>query len=269
MNGFADIMDTKALMGESRISLGIVLGSGLSTVSERIEVLHELAFSDIPGFPVSTIPGHAGKFLFGRLGNIPVACMQGRFHLYEGHDPEAFLIPMRFFRDLGIGTVVLTNAAGSLTDKIPPGNLMLISDHINLTGKSPLTGIRAGNERFIDMSSAYDEGLRKALRQGAANIGLSLGEGVYACLPGPNFETPAEVRMTRILGADAVGMSTVPECIAARFFGLRVAGISMIVNMGAGMTGQELSHEHTLEQGRRAAGDLADLLVASVGGLVS
>jgi inosine/guanosine/xanthosine phosphorylase family protein len=240
----------------------LILGSGLGRFGTEMEVDATIPYEEIDGFPRSTVQGHAGRLLIGRIGSAPLICMQGRMHLYEGHPPQALAIPIRVLRELGVETLVLTNAAGGINPALGPGAVMLIEDHINLSGLNPLAGPNDGHygPRFFDMSNAYDPGLREALRRAAAATGLALQAGVYAQLLGPNFETPAEIRMLAQLGADAVGMSTVPECLVARHCGMRVAGLSIITNAAAGIGAATLSHEETLAEAEKASAKVCTVL---------
>jgi inosine/guanosine/xanthosine phosphorylase family protein len=230
-----------------QVRLGIVLGSGLGELADSLDEAVAVPYAEIPGFPPSTVPGHAGRFVLGSLEGVPVACMQGRFHLYEGHEPAVIKLPIRTFAALGVEALLLTNAAGSLRAEVAPGSLMLITDHLNFMWTNPLIGANDDEwgQRFVGLEDAYDPELRARLQRIAGELGIRLHEGVYCSLLGPLFETPAEIRAYRVLGADAVGMSTVPEVILARFLGLRVAAISTITNMAAGMSDEVLSHEHT------------------------
>jgi len=234
--------------------LGIVLGSGLGGLAADLSDATAIPFDELPGWPAATAPGHAGRLVIGRLAGVPVAALQGRFHLYEGHPAGLVVQPVLLMRRLGARAVLLTNAAGGVDPAFRPGTLMLICDSLNLTGVNPLVGPNDGalGPRFPDMVDAWDSALRVLLRRAADETGIAVEEGVYAQLLGPNFETPAEVRMLRTLGASAVGMSTVVEAVAARWMGLRVAGISLVTNAGAGITGQPLTHAEVL-----AAGDAA------------
>lgn len=228
----------------------IVLGSGLGRFCEEMEIATAIPYGEIPGFPVSTVVGHQGRLLVGRIGDLPLVAMQGRMHLYEGYEPARLALPIRALRLLGVETLVLTNAAGSLRPENGPGTLMAITDHLNMTGRNPLIGpndARFG-ERFFDMSEAWDPDLRARLHAAATAEGIALAEGVYAQMSGPSFETPAEIRMLATLGADAVGMSTVPECLVARHAGMRVAGLSVITNLAAGIARHALSHEETIRE---------------------
>ncbi len=234
--------------------LGIVLGSGLGTLAGTLDEATAIPFADLPGWPAATAPGHAGRLILGRLAGVPVAALQGRFHLYEGHPVGLVVQPVLLMGRLGAPAVLLTNAAGGVDPGYRAGTLMLIRDHLNLTAVNPLIGPNdeALGPRFPDMVDAWDPALRTLLRRAAADSGTAVEEGVYAQLLGPNYETPAEVRMLGVLGATAVGMSTVVEAIAARWAGLRVAGISLITNPGAGVTGEPLSHEEVLAAGEAA-----------------
>lgn len=243
--------------------VGIVLGSGLGPLADTIQAEAVIDYCDL-GFPEPGVEGHAGRLILGTLGDRPIACLQGRAHLYEGHEAGALALPIRTLKALGCDQVVLTNAAGSLNTDFAPGTLMLIADHINLLGRNPLIGAnddRLG-PRFPDMSDAYDPRLRDALKAAAMSLDLPLNEGVYLALLGPNFETPAEIRAFRTLGADAVGMSTVTECIVARHCGLRVAGISILTNLAAGLSETMISHDETLAIGKQGVDQLARLVPA-------
>jgi len=246
--------------------LGIVLGSGLGGLADGLDDAIAIPYGEIPGYPVSTVAGHAGRLLLGRLDGVPVACMQGRVHLYEGHPPSAIRLPIRVFRALGAKVVLLTNAAGSLNPWVGPGSLMLITDHLNFMWTNPLVGPNddAWGERFVGLENAYDPELRRRLVRLADEIGIRLHEGVYCALLGPLFETPAEITAYRTLGADAVGMSTVPEVIVARHCGLRVAAISAITNLGVGLSDEAVDHEQTLRGAALAAADLTRLVRAFV-----
>jgi purine-nucleoside phosphorylase len=242
--------------------VGMVLGSGLGSLADDLEDPVSIPFGELPGWPVATAPGHVGRLLLGRLGGVPVAALQGRFHLYEGNDPGLVVQPVLLFKGLGASVAILTNAAGGLNPGYGPGTLMVISDHLNLTGRTPLLG-QNGDElgpRFPDMTDVWSPRLRLRLREAAAAEGVALEEGVYAGLVGPAYETPAEVRMLHGFGGDAVGMSTVLEAIAARWIGLEVCGVSLVTNAGAGYSGQPLSHEEVLEAGAAAGPNLARVL---------
>lgn len=244
-------------------AVGIVLGSGLGAVADAVADAVDVPYDGIPGFPQPGVASHAGRLRLGRLGATGVAVLQGRAHAYEGHPLADVVRPVRTLARLGCSSMLLTNAAGSLRETVGPGRLMLITDHINGTGLNPLAGPNepALGDRFFDMGAAYDPGLRARLLAAAAAEGIDLAQGVYHWVLGPSFETPAEIRAFRVLGADAVGMSTVPETIALRHMGVRVAGISGITNLAAGMVeGSALDHAETMTQGSAIAGDLARLL---------
>jgi len=237
----------------------MVLGSGLGALVEAVEDAVRIPFADIPGFPVSGVTGHAGEVVAGRLGGRDVLILSGRVHYYETGDAAVMRPVIEAVRDLGIGTLFLTNSAGSVREDIPPGSVMIIEDHIGFSGRNPLIG-EASDARFVGMTSAYDAKLRRRLAEAAKASGETLFGGVYMWFSGPSFETPAEIRMARILGADAVGMSTVPETILARFFGLKVLAASVITNYGAGMTGAELSHAETKEMAPQGGARLARIV---------
>jgi purine-nucleoside phosphorylase len=249
--------------------VGIVLGSGLGAVADAVQDATTVGYEDLPGFPRPGVQGHAGRAVLGQLGGVPVCVLMGRAHFYEGGDPAQRITPVRALRAAGAEVLVLTNAAGSLRTDVGPGRLMAIFDHINLTGVNPLMGPNdeAIGPRFPSLHDAYDSALRAELHAAASELGIDLAEGVYLAVSGPSFETPAEIRAFRTLGADAVGMSTVHETILARHAGLRVAAVSAISNLAEGMSEVPLSHEQTLADAQRAAGDLARLLEAFVGRL--
>ncbi len=246
--------------------MALVLGSGLNSMADAIEDATVFSYLDLPGFPEPTVEGHAGHMHIGKLEGKPVICMQGRAHAYEGHAPEKLAYATRVLWALGVEILVLTNAAGSLMEKAGPGSLVAITDHINFSGINPLVGVNDDRfgPRFPDMTSAWDKGLTKDLQQCATALDITLHEGTYLMAKGPNFETPAEIGAFRVMGADAVGMSTVPECLAARHVGMRVCGISSITNYAAGMTGEELTHDETMEFGAIAAVNLEKLLRAFI-----
>ena len=246
-----------------RPRLGILLGSGLGAVADAVEDPVSISYGDLPGFPEPGIAGHAGRLVLGRLAGLAVAVLQGRRHVYEGGDPGAMRGPVRAVRAAGADALLVTNAAGSLLAEVGPGALMAIADHINLLGVNPLTGPNddAVGPRFPSLRDAYDPDLRRRLHSCARALGISLAEGVYLATAGPSFETPAEIRAFRTLGADAVGMSTVPEVILARHCGLRVAAVSAITNLAEGMGGEALSHEQTLRHATAAADGLTRLIV--------
>jgi len=240
---------------------GIVLGSGLASVVDEVDAILHLPYEEIRGMPVSRAPGHAGRFIFGQLAGQRVMVAQGRVHLYEGHSAEDVTAAIRFMSSLGAQKLVLTNAAGSLNPAFAPGSWMILSDHLNLTGASPLLGA----PDFVDMTDAYSPKLRERFHQVAAWTSTLLHEGVYAGVLGPQYETPAEVRMLRTLGADAVGMSTVLEAIQARALGMELVALSCLTNWGAGMRQKsKLDHGDVLEIGRRASGQFAALLTRAI-----
>ena len=238
--------------------VGIVLGSGLGVLADQVEVSGEIGFK-AAGLTASTVPGHAGKFVFGKLGGTEVVLMKGRVHLYEGHPAQAVTAGIRWMAERGVDSLILTNAAGTLNRAFEPGGWMMLSDHLNLTSTTPLVGAD-----FIDMSEVYDKAWRGDFLKAASDSGVTLHEGVYAGLRGPQYETPAEIRMLRTLGADAVGMSTVLEAIQARALGMRVAGFSCLTNWAAGMQGN-LNHEEVLETGKAAGGVMVGLLERVLG----
>jgi purine-nucleoside phosphorylase len=242
--------------------VGIVLGSGLGGLADDLEDAVAIPFSELPGWPAATAPGHAGRLLLGHLGGRAVVMLQGRFHLYEGNDPGLVIQPVLLFGALGAKIVVLTNGAGGLDPSFGPGTLMVMSDHINLTGRSALIGPNADElgPRFPDLTDAWSPRLRQRLHVAGAAEGVEFREGVYVGLTGPTYETPAEVRMFAGLGGDAVGLSTVLECIAARWIGLEVCGVSLVTNAGAGYTGEPLTHEEVLESGAVAGPRLARVI---------
>jgi len=245
--------------------LGIILGSGLGDLAAQIEDPICVNYGDLPGFPVSTAPGHAGRFVFGRLCGKYVVCMQGRVHYYEGHPMEKVILPVRVMKRLGIRNLIVTNAAGGINTEFQVGDFMLIRDHINFMGVNPLIGKNDPDfgPRFCDMSYAYTPALRRLAKDTAEELDVILHEGVYLGCSGPSYETPAEIRAFRILGADAVGMSTVPEVIAASHCGLPVLAISLITNMAAGVLDVKLSEEEVLAIGARRA-DTMQKLVRSI-----
>ncbi|WP_441942404.1 purine-nucleoside phosphorylase [Paenibacillus sp. 2TAB23] len=251
---------------EQHPEIGLIMGSGLGVLGDHLENAVTIQYHDIPHFPISTVEGHAGELLIGTLSGRSVILMRGRFHMYEGYGPELTAFPVRVMKALGVQSLLVTNAAGGVNTDYEAGNLMLISDHINFTGKNPLIGPN-DNElgvRFPDMSEAYSKRLRAAAREIAATQGFTLREGVYAGLLGPTYETPAEIRMLRVLGADAVGMSTVAEVIAARHSGIEVVGISCISNMAAGILNQPLSHAEVMETTERVKSQFLGLVNALI-----
>lgn len=241
--------------------IGIILGSGLGGLSKSIGDAVRIPFREIPGFPEPTIAGHEGAVIVGSLGGREVVALSGRFHMYEGHPAALAAFPVRVFHALGAQELFVSNAAGGISSKLAVGDLMMISDHLNLMGTNPLVGVeQKGEIRFPDMTDAYSPRLRWLLRTAAEKLGITLREGVYAGLLGPSYETPSEVKMLRLLGADAVGMSTVPEVIVARALGMLVAGVSCITNAAAGVTGSALSHAEVLETTNRVSAAFESLV---------
>jgi xanthosine phosphorylase len=242
--------------------LGLMLGSGLGELADRLEDRVQIPYGELPGFHAGGLAGHAGALILGRLAGQPVAIFSGRWHVYEGIDGSAITTPIRTLRELGAEMLVLTNAAGSLRPEAGPGSLVCLSDHINMLGFNPLTGPNddAAGPRFPSLRDAYDPELRARLHAAADALGIELHDGVYLAVAGPSFETPAEIRAFRTLGADLVGMSTVPEVIAARHAGLRVAAVSAVTNLAEGMGGEELSHDQTLRVAREGAARLGPLI---------
>jgi purine-nucleoside phosphorylase len=248
-----------------RPAIGIVLGSGLGAFADALEDACAVPFAQIPHFPASTVVGHSGALVLGRSRGVPVAVMKGRVHFYEGYRLDEVVFPVRVLGRLGVKTLVLTNAAGAINPAFAPGDLMVIEDHLNLLG-NPLLGPNedALGPRFPDMSEVYDRGLRDAAEEACRAASVRAHRGVYVSLTGPSYETPAEIRMFRTMGADAVGMSTVPEAIAARHMGMRVAGLSCLTNMAAGVTDQKLDHREVLETGERVKAALLEVLARIV-----
>jgi purine-nucleoside phosphorylase len=255
-------------LGSLRPLVGIVLGSGLGATAEAINDPASIPFREIPHFPQSTVEGHSGRIVAGRLGGVPVAVMQGRVHFYEGYTPLQVTFPIRVLGALGVRWMLLTNAAGGIADGYRVGQLVLLADHINMMGWNPLTGPNEAQFaytprtglRFFDMTEAYSKRLRSLAREAAAEEGFELTEGIYLATPGPSFETPAEIRAFRTLGATLVGMSTVPETLVARHMGMEVLGISCVTNLAAGLGATLLSHEEVNETGRQVNQRLANLL---------
>jgi len=247
--------------------MAVVLGSGLGDFASRLEQARHVPYGDIPHWPESRVIGHAGSLVLGRLAGRRVAALSGRVHLYEGHHPRVVTFGVRAMGLLGVRTIVLTNAAGGINTRFPQGALMVIDDHINLLGVNPLTGEndeRVG-PRFPDMTEAYSPRLRRIADEAAASAGVALVHGIYAAVPGPSYETPAEIRYLRAIGADAVGMSTVPEVIAARHMGLDVLGLSCITNMAAGVLPRPLVHDEVIATAQRVKGQFAALLEEILG----
>lgn len=241
--------------------VAIVLGSGLGGVADAVADATAISYADLPGFPKPGVAGHGGKLVIGRLGAAQVAVLQGRAHYYEHGRADVMAPVIDTIKELGCDTLILTNAAGSLQTGNGPGSVVLIRDHISVFGPSPLIG-RQGTDRFVGMTDAYDSGLRARLKATAERLGMALPEGVYVWYPGPQFETPTEIRLAILMGADLVGMSTVPETILARHAGLKVAAMSNVTNLGAGLGDEQLSHAHTLAQAAEGAGKIQRLLIA-------
>jgi len=242
--------------------VAVILGSGLGAFADSLEGAVSIPYSEIPDWPPSTAAGHAGKLVIGHINGMAVAALSGRAHLYEGYTARQSVYGMRVLCTMGVDSVVLTNAAGGINPSFGPGQLVLISDHINLLGQNPLTGPNDESlgPRFPDMSEAYSKAWREAARAAGREIGLELPEGVYAAVPGPSYETPAEIRYLRAIGADLVGMSTALETIAANHMGMKVLGISCVTNFAAGVTAQKLDHKEVLEVGERVKGTMVELL---------
>jgi purine-nucleoside phosphorylase len=254
-----EIMDRACALVKQKIGevprIALVLGSGLGSLADKLENRVSIPYSEIPGFPVSTAPGHASRLVCGTLNETPILMFQGRFHHYEGYKMEQIAYPVRFLKKLGCETLILTNAAGGVNRSYVPGDLMIISDHINMSGQNPLIGPNDEyfGPRFPDLTKAYNRELRVILKDAAASLGLTMKEGVYAWMTGPSFETPAEIRMLDNMGADAIGMSTVPEVITAVHAGMSVVGISCISNMAAGILDQPITSDEVMEIGQQVS----------------
>ena len=246
--------------------VALVLGSGLGNYADNIRIETEISYSDIPGFPVSTVPGHAGKFIFGYVDDVKVVCMKGRVHFYEGYDVTDAVLPARLMKMLGAKILFLTNAAGGLGEGFKAGDLMLITDHVSIFAPNPLIGPNVDElgPRFADMSEVYDKDLQDVIRKAAAAEGIDLKEGVYCQLTGPSFESPAEIRLLGKLGVSAVGMSTVIEAIAANHMGMRICGVSCISNLAAGISEQPLCHEEVQEAADKVAPLFTKLVTESI-----
>ena len=257
-----NIKQFKKLLSNRRPKYAIILGSGLGAVADGIKNPLVIKYSDIEGFPTSTVPGHKGQMVIGKIGETEVLCMQGRFHMYEGYHPSIIKEMVVSLKQIGIRQLIITNAAGSLNPDFHPGEIMFISDHINFSGLNPLIGPNDESigPRFVDMTSAYDAKLRSRFKSVAEKLKLKTHEGTYLMVTGPSFETPAEIRAFRTLGADAVGMSTVPEVISAAYCGLKTVAMSVITNFGAGMQKEKLSHEQTLSCAALGASSLTRLI---------
>jgi purine-nucleoside phosphorylase len=269
---FEEAADSIRARSAHRPTVGLVLGSGLNPLAEQVSQADVIPYEEIPHFPTATVEGHEGRLVLGQLAGMSVLVMQGRAHYYEGYSMQRLTLPVRVMRTLGVDTVLLTNAAGGLDPRFQPGDLMLLTDHINLIGMTGLNPLRGPNDpqlgpRFPDMSKTYDRGLRELAIRVAADLNIPLRQGVYICLAGPTFETPADIRFLRLIGADAVGMSTVPEAIVARHGGMRVLGVSGISNVAIAEADAEgeASHEEVLEAGRL----LVPRLTALLGGILA
>ena len=245
-------------------AVALVLGSGLGGLVDEVAEAVRIPYGEVPGFPHSGVSGHAGQVVAGSFNGTPVLMLAGRAHYYEHGNAAAMRPVLEILQGIGVTTLMLTNAAGSLDEQMPPGSVMLIEDHINFSGANPLIG-EASDRRFVGLTNAYDADMRAAIERAAADTGTPLHKGVYMWFSGPTFETPAEIRMARAMGADAVGMSTVPEVILARFLGLRVAAASVITNLAAGMTGAELSHQETKDVAPLGGARLAAILRQAIG----
>jgi xanthosine phosphorylase len=255
-----------AALGGLKPKLAIILGSGLGGLAAKVEGAVKLAYADLPGFPVLTVAGHAGQLIIGKLNGVPVIVLNGRKHFYETSDAYPLKTMIRSMKAVGVETLFLSNAAGSLRPHIKVSELMLITDHINFLGLNPLVGPNdeAFGPRFFPVADAWDSALGAKIKEVAQQQGVTLHEGVYVAFRGPSFETPAEIRMVQGWGGDAVGMSSVPDCLIARHCGMKVAGVSCITNMGAGLSDEKLSHAHTLENAAKGAGAFEKLVLAAV-----
>jgi purine-nucleoside phosphorylase len=243
-------------------AIAVVLGSGLGAFADELTESTSIAYNEIHGFAHATVEGHAGKLVIGKAGNVPIAAMQGRFHFYEGYSLDDVTFPIRVLKLLGVRTLILTNAAGSLNTELTPGSLMIISDHLNLMGANPLIGPNENRfgSRFPDLTSTYDPELQSLVIEEAKAMKIDMRRGVYAALSGPSYETPAEIHMVRTLGADAVGMSTVPEAIVARHMEMRLIGISCITNLAAGVSNRPIDHSQVMEIGKSVRAQFTELL---------
>lgn len=249
--------------GRKLPDVALVLGSGFGDVPGRMKVKAELSFAELPGFIVPEVKGHAGRLMVGEIEGMDFLIMSGRPHFYEGHSMEAVIFPIELLAECGVREVLLTNAAGGINRNFRPGDFMLFADHINMVGVNPLRGFPVAEGRsFVDLTDTYCQRLRKDLKRAAKRAGIQLREGVYIGVSGPTYETPAEIRAFRKLGADAVGMSTIPEVLAARYHGMRVGAISCITNLASGMSRTKLSHREVLERGEKSAQNASDLLHA-------
>lgn len=263
MNRVKQSMDYIKSKTKQLPKIGLILGSGLGSLGDRIENPTIIKYEDIPNFPISTVEGHAGQLVIGELAGKAVVAMQGRFHYYEGYPLEDVVFPIRVMIGLGIESMIVTNAAGGVNEEYKPGDLMIITDHINFTGQNPLIGENFSElgPRFVDMTWAYDKEYIHLARKSGEKFGLDIKEGIYIWFSGPTYETPAEVRLARTLGADAVGMSTVPEVIVANHQGIKVLGISCITNMAAGILEQPLNHQEVVETSIKVKDNFERLLI--------
>jgi purine-nucleoside phosphorylase len=258
----------RSRIGELKPAVGLVLGSGLGSLGDEFEDAVRIPYEEIPHWPPVGVVGHSGTLVAGRLAGVPAVALKGRAHLYEGHSSDRATLPIRVLASLGIQALFVSNAAGAINPAFEPGDLMLITDHLNLMGKNPLTGpVVEGDQRFPDMTEAYDARLREVVRASASDEGIPLQEGVYAGLLGPSYETPAEIRMLARVGADAVGMSTVPEVIIARAMGIRCFGVSCLTNFAAGIQPEPLAHDEVMETTERVGGQFRSLVRSVVGRL--
>lgn len=266
LSNAADFIRSKSSI---KPKIGLTLGSGLNSMVKTIDIETAIPFSEIPGFPQTTVEGHSGKLILGTLAGVPVAALQGRIHYYEGYKMEEVVFPTRVLAMLGIETLILTNSAGGIQNEMKPGDFMIITDHINLFGDHPLKGpnIEKFGPRFPDMTYAYDPKLIDKMRQQFEKLSINFHEGVYCGVTGPTYETPAEIRYLKIIGGSAVGMSTVPECIAANHFGLKVAGISCITNLAAGITGEKLNHKEVQDVAGKVEKQFSDFLIQFIGSI--
>ena len=265
---FTETIEYLKQAGLTEPKIGLILGSGLGDLADDIENAIRIPYEEIPNFPVSTVAGHAGQLVYGDLAGKKVIILQGRFHYYEGYDLQTVTYPVRIFKELGVETLIVTNAAGGINTSFQLGDLMMITDHINLTGENPLIGanIEAHGPRFVDMSQTYSRRGQKVLREAAAKNGIHLQQGVYTWVTGPSYETPAEIRFMRTIGGDAVGMSTVPEAIVAKHCGLEVLGITCVTNLASGMQ-LELNHEEVMEISQQVKPRFKQLITTAVAAL--
>ena len=268
-NKIKDSADFILSKSKYKPQIGLILGSGLGAIADQIEDAEFYNYNELPNFPISTVEGHAGRLVIGNFQGKQVVAMQGRFHFYEGYNMQEVTFPVRVMKLLGVEKLIVTNAAGAVNKDFTPGDLMLINDHINLSGSNPLFGknLSEFGTRFPDMSNAYDKDLRNKIKEIAKNLNIELREGIYTMFTGPTYETPAEVRMARILGSDAVGMSTVPEVIVANHSGMKVMGISCMTNMAAGILEQPLNHEEVMETSERVRESFITLITNIIKGI--